>query len=285
MLLNPLHLLAPPALIALSIPLVLLATLTTTLALLTLLVRVSLVYLELGLALIHSWLSKSATPTKTAAAASARRGTGSSPQRHHRQHHQHHPPVKADSFVSLAHATSAAAARDRDFEGLGGWRDTSLDSHDEASWVSMNARLELPIASGLPTTTVQPQPQSQRRHHRRSLTGPRSGSQQRWSGPLVAATWSASPEAMRMSAARAPTAAGVAGDGAARSGSPDEYFTMQTYRRVGGGLEALGAGGAQSSRRRSEGGSVCSSSSSSSSSGSSTASSGRTGLMAVRSGT
>ncbi|EOD45445.1 hypothetical protein UCRNP2_7836 [Neofusicoccum parvum UCRNP2] len=217
---NPLYLLAPPVLIVASLPLVALAVLTTSLAVITLLIRVSIVYFELGVALIHSWLFATnhvSTSDKHRSLASSGYST---PTRHHRrrrssaasllaadQSMSRRPPTKSESFASLV----STAGPNRDFEGIGGWRMPG-DGEEEALWIGMNSRLELPTA--LP---------DKHRRHQRSLTG---GSQR----------WSWSPEAIRMSPvqsrSRTPNAPEC-------PGSPDEYFTMHHYRKMGSSWEAL----------------------------------------------
>ncbi|KAL0264583.1 hypothetical protein SLS55_000533 [Diplodia seriata] len=244
---NPLYLLAPPVLIVASLPLVGLAILTTSLAVVTLLIRVSIVYFELGVALIHSWLFTSRHLHHRPAFDKQHRSRGSSgystPTRQQHQHHHRRrrssaasllaagdqqgpprrPPTKSESFASLV----STAGPNRDFEGIGGWR-MSGDGEEEALWIGMNSRLELPTA--LPD----------KRRHQRSLTG---GSQR----------WSWSPEAIKMSPvqsrARTP-------NNPECPGSPDEYFTMHHYSRKNGSWDTI-------ERRKSSGGSsTCSTSSS-----------------------
>jgi hypothetical protein len=186
-------------LILVSIPLAIFAAFTTCIAFALLLIRVSIVYFELGIALLRSWLI--AEPTKP-------RGKGASsptPLPHRRRRSSvlsspssqefRRPPLKSDSYVTLL----GAGAPDRDYEGVGGWR-VEGDEPEESLWISMNSRLELPLIGG-----------GQRRH-RRSLTG----NSQRW-------TWS--PEALKMSPvqsrARTPSI----------EQAVDEYFGLQPYGR------------------------------------------------------
>ncbi|KAH7052095.1 hypothetical protein B0J12DRAFT_540698, partial [Macrophomina phaseolina] len=238
--LNPLYLLAPPILIVASLPLVALAVLTTSLAVGTLLIRVSIVYFELGVALIHSWLFA----TNNAGKQRSRASSGySTPTRHHRRRRSsaasllaadqsvpRRPPTKSESFASLV----STAGPNRDFEGIGGWRMPG-DGEEEALWIGMNSRLELPTA--LP---------DKHRRHQRSLTG---GSQR--------CSWS--PEAIRMSPvqSRARTPNGHEGPS-----SPDEYFTMHHYRKAGPSWEALATSRSVERRKSSGGSSTCSTSSS-----------------------
>jgi hypothetical protein len=207
---NPLYLLAPPALILVSIPLVFFAILTSTIAFTTLLIRVSIVYFELALALLRSSLftepSKPLRQSHThhhVPSSNTPRRRGSTISISSSQDFGHpgkHEPRKSESFASFL---GAGVNTRRDYEGIGGWRDAGEDPADEALWIGMNSRLELPAITP-----------ARQRHHQRSLTG---GSQ-RWSG-----VWS--PEAMRMSPvqsrARTPSI----------SEYGDEYFGLQPHGR------------------------------------------------------
>jgi hypothetical protein len=75
---------------------------------------------------------------------------------------KHRPHTKSDSLSSLLGTSEFT----KDFEGVGGWRDPG-DAKEEALWMGMNSRLELPA-------DVSP------RRHRRSLTGGAIPNQ-RWS--------------------------------------------------------------------------------------------------------
>ncbi|TLD32292.1 hypothetical protein E2P81_ATG05268 [Venturia nashicola] len=180
--LNPLYVLVPPVILLFSIPLAFFAAFTTALAVGTLLIRVSIVYSDLLLALIRSYvLEKTKAPTPQPSPPHkhrSRRGSNfSSGSSQDFTVLGKHGPSKSASFASLLGAGAPGATRD--FEGIGGWRETAVNPGEEASWINMNSRLELPA------------PTVERRRHQRSLTG---GSQ-RWSG-----NWS--PEAMRMSPAQ-----------------------------------------------------------------------------------
>lgn len=218
--LNPLYLLGPPLLILISIPLAIFAAVTTSIAFSTLLLRVSIVYFELGVALLHSWLfldesTTSITRPKYQPSPPSPNRTSPSRHRHRRSSAAsttssqetsfRKPPVKSDSFASLL----GTGAPNRDFEGVGGWR-VFGDGDEEALWIGMNSRLELPAVAG-----------DRQRRHRRSLT---SGSQR----------WSWSPDAVRISPmqshARTPSATEVVG-------SPEEYFSLQPYSRMSGPSE------------------------------------------------
>lgn len=228
---NPLYLLVPPVILLFSIPLGIFAAITTTLAIGTLLIRVSIVYFDLLLALIRSYIfEKTKPPTPQP----------SPPHRHRSRRGSNfsssssqdftvlgkNGPSKSASFASLLGA--GAPGSTRDFEGIGGWRETAVNPGEEASWINMNSRLELPA------------PTVERRRHQRSLTG---GSQ-RWSGH-----WS--PEAVRLSPAqsraRTPSITELkmseGGDGyfpLQLSGSMEAFKITRTDGRVkssGGGTE------------------------------------------------
>jgi hypothetical protein len=248
---NPLYLLAPPGLILLSIPLVFLALVTSTLAFATLLIRVSIVYFELALALFRSALfTESSKPlrqshTRHHVPSNTPRRRASVVSNSSSQdfaHPRKNGPTKSESFASLA-----VTGGPRDYEGIGGWRDTGEDPAEEALWIRMNERLELPAIAP-----------ARQRHHQRSLTG---GSQ-RWSG-----VWS--PEVMRMSPvqsrARTPSF----------TENGEEYFGLQMHGRSvpenhiskrrkslggsGNGLDKKKSVGQSADRRKSSSGSSTSS--------------------------
>lgn len=100
---------------------------------------------------------------------------------------------KSQSSANLATTTPL-----RDYEGVGGWR-LQEDDEEEALWIGINSRLELPAA--------------QMRRHQRSLTG------SRLSSGVV------SPELVRTPLTIRTTGRGMRG---ARSGaaSPEGYFNM-----------------------------------------------------------
>jgi len=214
-----LQLLGPLLLLSLALPLALLATLTTTFAFLTLLLRVSIVYFEVGVALIHSRISTPATPTAPLIKLrTARTPTSTSthqlPQRRQPRRHNstlsfqdlptgHKTPTYTASFTSLL----GSGGPTRDYEGVGGWR-LSADGQDDALWMGINSRLELP-ATGV----------ERQRRHQRTLS---SQSQN-----FVRS----SPGTVRISPAtsgrkRTPP---VPTEGSA---SPEGYFSMPNFERV-----------------------------------------------------
>jgi len=161
---NPLYLFGPVIIIVLSIPLALFAVVTTGLALTALTIRVSIVYIELALAVAQSWLY-SKPHKKPLDLQYVTTGGSSSPQRQRRprssiasstassQDLTEPPkaPTKSDSWASLV----GTQQENRDYEGVGGWRLTTDDGQDDELWIGMNSRLELPATAG---------------GHRRSLT-------------------------------------------------------------------------------------------------------------------
>ena len=160
-----LSLVTGPVLLLVSVPLATFAVLTTTIAFWILLFRVVLVYIALGSALLRAYISPASSeqpvdlpprsPLRERAMQFQRSskadsvGGAETPKRR---------PTKSESFASLVGPGSH-----RDFEGVGGWREAG-DDEEEALWMGMNRRLELP------SDTI-------RRHHRSS-----TGGSQRFSG-------------------------------------------------------------------------------------------------------
>lgn len=234
--LNPLYLFGFLALILFSIPLAIFAALTTTIAVTTLTIRVSIVYIELGVALVHSWIigeksakaqsSPRSSPSSTRHPRSSRRSSSGSASSFIEPPSSLKTASNRNSFSSLV----SAGGEDRDFEGLGGWR-VPGDTQEEALWIGMNSRLELPaviVGERAP------------RRHQRSLT---AGSQR----------WSWSPEAIRMSPvhsrSRTPTDAVAGSEG---------YFTLQPYGRANASGDVVGKTGNDGRRKSSSGSSTSS---------------------------
>lgn len=176
---SPFSLLGPPLLLAASIPLAILATITTTIAITALAVRMSIVYFELGVALSRGYLF----PTKSKTAGNYLSTHRAPPHRTRNRVNSNASsiasntslrdiaitpvirmgPNKSASFVSLIGTSKIT----RDFESVGGWRISNGDDED-AIWTGLNSRLELPAV--LPN-----------RNHRRSLTGGSIGQRLSWS--------------------------------------------------------------------------------------------------------
>ena len=163
---NILQLVGPLVLLWLSVPLASLAIVTTTLAFSTLFVRVSIVYFELGTALMSSWLfDKDSTTSRIRSKAchiSSNASTRySNPKKRRRSSAPQNapaslpPPTKSQSFASLVGSSGPT----RDFEGVGGWR-LAADTQNEYSWTHHNSRLQLANIAG----------DKPRRRHQRSLS-------------------------------------------------------------------------------------------------------------------
>ncbi|KAF1992181.1 hypothetical protein K402DRAFT_387844 [Aulographum hederae CBS 113979] len=209
---NPIHLLGIPAILLLCIPLGILAIVTTYLAFSALLFRVSIVYVELGAAIIRSWIFRGPstksfqhpppqppTPDCHSPAHRQRRSSAISNVSFEHPARQRHGPSKSESFTALVSTSS-----DRDFEGIGGWRPVSNNEEEEALWMSMNSRLQLPALVG-------ERPGSR---HRRSYTGGKD-----------------SPEVLRMSPAVSRARTPLAGPG---DGVQVGYFGFQPHGQGSG---------------------------------------------------
>lgn len=172
---NPLSFFGAPLLFLVSLPLAVFAAFTTGIAISLLAIRASVVYFELGVALLHASLFPE--PAKPAP---SRVIPPKSPPRVRRisTSSQNSTPgvrlnKRSGSSASLINVNQSSSANARDFEGVGGWRYYEGEK-EEAIWMGMNKRLQLPLA--LPPG---------RRHQRRH-----TGEEQRWAG---------SPETFRMS--------------------------------------------------------------------------------------
>jgi len=218
-----------------SFPLVLFATFTTVAAFVTLLLRATVIYFDLGLVLLQSAvrplsIRRRRTNKRTTSPASGlgltKSHLGSS------TFLSTHSPAKTSPNLaqdcsrlrrtsSFASPLNPSTPSTRDYESVGGWRiangtssTSAVDAHldptsnageepDLHHWTALNARLELPAPSdtGSPTITRQPR--------RRSSSG-------RLGSASASASVSASPETMwRRSRSRKR----VSG-----SASPEGYF-------------------------------------------------------------
>ncbi|KJZ78043.1 hypothetical protein HIM_02680 [Hirsutella minnesotensis 3608] len=217
-LINPVHTFIVPFLFVVTVPLALFAGITTTLAFSILSFRVILVYLDIALALVPQCFGSRKAPYATSyswpddrqraispSASNSGRSNDTSPttptsaqQQQPAQHHQQliyrrrrRRPSSATSIVSAGSTTPGggdlaiglmpSVGRDRDFEGIGGWR--SDRDGDDDSWTTINSRLELPD-------------RAYARNHHRSLSG----------GPLTPGD---SGVLMMKSRARSPVDRGV----------------------------------------------------------------------------
>lgn len=204
---NALYLAGSPLPFLVSFPLAIFAAVTTGIAISLLMVRVSIVYFELGVALVHASLfPEPSKPVLTRIVAPA------SPPRFRRTSISSDSTApaarlytKSGSSASLGNVNHLANARD--FEGVGGWRYYEGEE-EEAIWMGINKRLELPLA--LPPARFH-----QRRH---------TGEDQRPTG---------SPEALRISPLqnrtrtpqRTPFVVGLEED------QGDDYFPPQPILR------------------------------------------------------
>jgi hypothetical protein len=209
---NPLYAIAPFTIVMVSVPLAIFAVVTTSIALALLAFRGLVVYTQLGTALLSAWLSPTppkpvvpqhqppsperTSPPRNRNRRSSSNGSGTSS-------HDIAVPVsrlgpKSGSFTALL----GEGGPTRDYEGVGGWRDTGNED-EEALWMGINSRLQLPAAT------------PSRRHQRRH-TGGQSPNQR----------WSWSPEAFRMSPvqSRARTPNRVIANEGYDNG---DYFPMQ----------------------------------------------------------
>lgn len=161
-LLSPGYGLILPFLFLFTVPIAILAALTTTIAFSILLFRVTLVYIELALTIIPNYFLDSSNPDPQRLLAGARSPSSeSTPARRRRR--------RPSSTAALSGSTTPtpigsnpnsqnnnnAQQHVRDYEGVGGWHLGSPSSDDDI-WTKINSRLELPADHG--------------RRHQRSLT-------------------------------------------------------------------------------------------------------------------
>ncbi|KAH7385397.1 hypothetical protein DE146DRAFT_680977 [Phaeosphaeria sp. MPI-PUGE-AT-0046c] len=186
---NPIYALAPFVLVVVSIPLAVCAVITTSLAVTLLACRAAVVYVQLTVALIGAWVDPRPSKPSFESAYSplCPSPEGKSPAR---QRHRNSNISSTSSQETIVPAPRLAQPSNnslplkvsvvtneaaRDYEGVGGWR-TPGDDDEEALWMNMNSRLELPR-------------EAPSRRHQRSLTG--------GSTPVNRRSWS--PESLRMS--------------------------------------------------------------------------------------
>ncbi|KAA6409792.1 MAG: hypothetical protein FRX48_06404 [Lasallia pustulata] len=220
-----------PVLVAIAIPLAGFAVVTTTLAFSTLLVRVAVVYLELGAVVLHDHISGrpissvNLPPLKTAAArtdtAGARRKSRPSSSG------SGHSEISVASLrlpENNAPGTCNGSGAHRDFEGVGGWVFGTTDE-DDGLWTSMNSRLELPATVG----------ERKRKHkHQRSMT----------SGAVPVTMLEAPFRRVLRSpdSSNPPTRSRARTPNAPRSSSPVEYFAAQHVSKSTTALDTANMG-------------------------------------------
>jgi len=205
-----------PVILLFSLPLAIFAVVTTTFALCILFVRASVVYAELLAAFIQAYLIPSSLSLKQQeqmrnysfpTSPSAFRGYSPPSRRPSRSssvgsvpgvflHGPGHPlHIKSRSTVTLF-SNDLNGMSNRDYEGVGGWR-VQGDDEEEALWMGINSRLDLPAIP---------------------LRGPRSS----WAGR---SSGTASPELVRTPAAARPPSRGRTRHGSGTA-SPEGYFSV-----------------------------------------------------------
>lgn len=186
---NPVYALAPFVLVVVSIPLAICAVITTSFAVTLLACRAAVVYVQLTIALIGAWVDpRPSKPTiESLYSPLTPSPEGKSPTRQRQRNGNISSTSSQETIVPAARAAQTSNSNlpykvsvvtneaARDFEGVGGWR-TPGDDDEEALWMNMNSRLELPREA------------PSRRHQRSHTGGSTPGNRRSWS-----------PESLRMS--------------------------------------------------------------------------------------
>ncbi|OAQ71263.1 hypothetical protein VFPPC_03590 [Pochonia chlamydosporia 170] len=164
-LLNPVYAFVVPFLFVVTVPLAILAGITTTLAFAVLIFRVVIVYLDVALSLIPQSLASfkrqkryithdARMPTTFTTTYGSSNGDSSAassmpgpPLLHRRRRRR---PSSSISILSTGGSTTPinefglglmpSVGPERDFEGVGGWR----AGDDDDAWTTINSRMELP---------------------------------------------------------------------------------------------------------------------------------------------
>ncbi|KAL6860475.1 hypothetical protein ACO1O0_004503 [Amphichorda felina] len=165
---NPVHALIIPSLCVVTVPLAILAGITTTLAFCVLIIRVLLIYLDIALSIVPQSLSGLTSrillkPVETPPIPAPKLA---SPSPLRRQYPSNHHRRRRSSASVLSGSTSSISERglglipsvgpDRDFEGIGGWRVGGTE--DDELWTSVSPRLDIPTRH--------------HHHHHRTPSGP-----------------------------------------------------------------------------------------------------------------
>lgn len=142
-------LLISPLLWSITIPLVIFAAFTTSLAFTTLLLRALVVYVELAAALIQNHFAPEKAPNGSIIP--AKLAISHSGSKHTRRKSRRGSAASGSSNGSVTPRERRPSSGlgvyggqgvARDFEGVGGWRIPS--PNDDDPWLNMNSRLELP---------------------------------------------------------------------------------------------------------------------------------------------
>jgi hypothetical protein len=170
---NPVYALVIPSLFVVTVPLAILAGITTTLAFSVLILRVIVVYLDIALSLLPQSLASlhsrdivdAATASSSPYKLPERRpssptlSSSSLKQQHALRRRRRRPSSTASAISGGGSASSIVSVvgggergslglipsigPERDFEGVGGWR-VGGDAVDDEVWTTVNPRLEMP---------------------------------------------------------------------------------------------------------------------------------------------
>ena len=214
------YMIVSPILLFISIPLALLATVTTAFAFSTLFFRALIVYAELAAALVQNQFATQATSSRSSTSGRAKSIDRNRSQGRRKGRRNSTASVSSNggeltprAFETSGFGIYGSGVPTRDFEGVGGWRIPGPDDED-VLWTNMNSRLELPTAAD----------GRQRNHHRSQTSGSMT------TMPLL----SASPTDSRV---RTPTRS-LAG----RPSSPEEYFGNRPSSKSTSALDTANIG-------------------------------------------
>ncbi|KAF4125243.1 hypothetical protein GMORB2_4083 [Geosmithia morbida] len=146
---NPVRALVIPGFCLITVPLAILAGITTTLAFSVLLLRVFTVYLDILLSLAPRWPSRRLFFT-TAAVDNDTGATNYPSTSHHQRRHSHTPRRRRRSSTASSSSLGErglglvpSVGAERDFEGIGGWR-LGGQIDDDLWSTACNPPLEMP---------------------------------------------------------------------------------------------------------------------------------------------
>ncbi|KAG5952856.1 hypothetical protein E4U53_007725 [Claviceps sorghi] len=247
-LLNPVYAFVVPFLFVVTVPLALLAGVTTTIAFALLICRVVIVYLDVALSFIPQALAtfksqqryihlRDQLPATSAnsPASSVGDGSGASSIYHQSlfQRRRRRRPSSIVSFLSSNGTTTPvgdfglglvpSVGPERDFEGIGGWR----VGDDDDLWTTINSRMELPDRGFV-------------RNHYRTASGGGATTPGGDGGVLMMKTRRRSPEARAVAmTASSPNSSRTRTPSLSRfqnrttMGNPDSYFALNSSPKAG----------------------------------------------------